>query len=575
MAPFSDEDSPVYLSPGFDANSLTVSALRGIFLEHNINHRPSAKKAELVDIFNQQLAPRARKIVRDRKRIRRTSMGIVDMSSSQEGSTVNGEDDEDESTMSLPPQRRQMPARASRRSTRGAVEKTVIEDPTPLKVSDRRKSTKHSRAESELTGDGDDDRTPRRKTRHIEEAPTVKVEDADTTPVGAPAADSPFTQDNPFQSGSSPIVSVEARRKSAAPRTVTRKSTSTSRRRTTAGSTTLVRQDDGVVPPSSSTFISPLVKWRRQKSPEHSTFTLEPAFEPTLEPSEEFTLEAQLEMEQEQHSNGQLEVRTTGKRQKRQSSGIFKSAPAVVLTTILAGYAAWWRQERIAVGYCGVGREPSAITLPEWASVLQPQCEPCPQHAYCYADMEARCESGFVLQSHPLSLGDVIPLAPSCEPDSTKHRKVKLIADKAVEELRERRARWECGDLKDESGKAVDRVEVDESTLKADVSAMRKRMSATEFEDLWKSAIGEILGREEVTSASNGYVSPYTPCTVLSHPSLTLSSVFLTPSLTRLVAASDPPPSSHPPLSDVSPWAATSDGPFDSRWSTIDSLLSF
>ena len=58
--------------------------------------------------------------------------------------------------------------------------------------------------------------------------------------------------------------------------------------------------------------------------------------------------------------------------------------------------------------------------------------------------------------------------------------------------------------LKDDNGKTVSE-EIDEQDLKNIVGKMRRReLSDAEFDDLWKGAIGEIKGREEVESSSVG-----------------------------------------------------------------------
>jgi hypothetical protein len=82
---------------------------------------------------------------------------------------------------------------------------------------------------------------------------------------------------------------------------------------------------------------------------------------------------------------------------------------------------------------------------------------------------------------------------------------VKAVADKAIEELRERRARWECGEPLEEAGTQVPSAEMTVSELKQQVSKLRRKgMSDEEFEDLWKGAIGEITRREEVVTSTNG-----------------------------------------------------------------------
>ncbi|CRK23765.1 hypothetical protein BN1723_018101, partial [Verticillium longisporum] len=84
---------------------------------------------------------------------------------------------------------------------------------------------------------------------------------------------------------------------------------------------------------------------------------------------------------------------------------------------------------------------PSEVSVPDWiVPYIEPQCERCPQHAYCFEDYTVRCDDNFIMKPHPLSLGGLVPLPPTCEPDGEKVRRIKAVADKAVEELRERRA---------------------------------------------------------------------------------------------------------------------------------------
>ena len=175
----------------------------------------------------------------------------------------------------------------------------------------------------------------------------------------------------------------------------------------------------------------------------------------------------------------------------------------LVILLVLGGFGAWWRKEKIEIGYCGLGKPTWSLTetnVPDWANVLEPRCEPCPPHAFCYPDFEARCEHDFILKPHPLSIGGIVPLPPTCEPDSEKARRVKAVTDKAVEELRERRAKWECGQLKGE-GKDAQSPDISEPNLRDEVAKKRRKgLSDSEFDDLWKGAIGDIIEKDEVVS---------------------------------------------------------------------------
>ena len=498
MSSISDDELD-YLTPGFDPSTLVVPRLRAILVSHNIPYPSSAKKAQLIEIFNQQVVPKSRKILAARSKTKRTSRGITDMPSSQE-ETVNGDTEE---AGSMPPPPVPDTTRRKKRSTRASTEESADDGPSARRTSTRAKNpTKHPRASESETPEADLGQPLVRRSRKSEMTPTVKIEEPEATDTRPSMPGSVFSHDNPFQSGSSPLGPGESRRKSAGTNTDRRRSSD--RRRKTEGpirtDATQVKHDDGTVVPSSKTFEVPLRKIRESKIKDER--------EDTVEPGEEFTAEAQLELVRERAANGEVDILPPRRnRRSKRSSGISKSAAWVILLSLFGGYATWWRKEKIEVGYCGIGKSTTALAnldMPEWASewasVLEPQCEPCPQHAFCYSGMEARCEPDFVLKPHPLSLSGLVPLPPTCEPDSAKARKVKAVADKVVEELRDRRAQWECGNLMATDGKEAARVAVDVPTLKAEVGQKRRKgMSEAEFEALWDGALGEILGREEVT----------------------------------------------------------------------------
>ncbi|KAL8767531.1 MAG: hypothetical protein Q9209_005995 [Squamulea sp. 1 TL-2023] len=501
MASASD-DEVEYLTPSFDPSTLTVPRLRSILLQYNITYPASAKKPQLLQLFNEELKPRSRKILAARSRIRRTSKGITNMPSSQE-STVDGADDGQPGSM-LPPQIPDTPRRKPRKSSRQPSEDPATEQSTS-RLS-RKISTKHPRPSDTETSDTEVKRPPVRKTRKSEIQPPVESEKPDDKPVRPTLGMSPFSDENPFQSGSSPLASSDSRRKSAGPNADRRKSTS--RRRKTEGVTLDSRdrplQQDGITVPSSKTF--DLTVGRQSNGGR-----LNEPYE-QIEPGEDFTPEEQLELVKDRAANGGLDVLPvrTKKLSRHQGGGaIPSSAPWMVILALLSGYALWLRKEKIEVGYCGVGKTSDSIVgvqIPDWASFLQPHCESCPQHAYCYEHLDTRCEPDFILTPHPLSLAGLVPLPPTCEPDGEKARKIKVVADKAVEELRERNAKYECGTLTDEQGKNVRTSEIDEQDLKEQVAKRRRRdMTDREFEDLWKGALGEIVGREEVVQKNDGH----------------------------------------------------------------------
>lgn len=519
-----------YLQSDFDLNTLTVPRLRSILVNNDVSYPASAKKAQLIRILEDEVLPQARKLLRDRERVRRTSEGITDMGS--RATSVVSEKDDYRESMAPPPTPSTAASTtgtrpgASRRSARAStVETDESHVPATPATASKRKSAarsvgKHPRASDTETGDdavatpaAAVGATPRkstaRKLRRSEVLPSTEVEESTSSVKTQPREDTVFTDENPFQSGSpeysgSRRTSHDGKRKSGG-----RLSTespalkgglrSRSRKSTTPGS---VKQEDGVRAPTreSFDFASQLKRdsfGRLRPTKEEPEESEESEDESDLSAGEEFTPEEQLALETEQYTP----LVKTQKRPKQQGSPSLLASWFVILM-VLGGFGAWWRKEKIEIGYCGLGKSTWSLAetrVPEWAHVLEPRCEPCPPHAFCYPDFEARCEHDFILKPHPLSLGGLVPLPPTCEPDSEKARRVKAVADKAVEELRDRRAKWECGQLKDDGKDAS--PEISEPALKEEVSQKRRKgLSDSEFDDLWKGAIGEIIGKEEVIS---------------------------------------------------------------------------
>ncbi|KAI0891791.1 Man1-Src1p-C-terminal domain-containing protein [Annulohypoxylon nitens] len=536
----SDSESLDYLQPGFDARTLTVPRIRSILVAHNIPYTSSAKKGQLVEIFNEQVLPQSKKILAARARAKRSSKGIFDAESQSSSNPFEEHED-------LAPAPRLVSRRS--RSPRKVSTRVKTEEPEDLPMPRRSASPtkRQSRASSrpvQAVQASDTDTAPepdrsRTLNKVRRAAPKIKKEESDeglfrrTSDV--------FTNDNPFQSGSSPSA-ADHRTPSARRRTgggeKPRSTSSGTRRRTDvytapapAPAPVIAPKDERYSMPRS--FGPPIV----QKVPIKS---VEP---PMIEAGEEFTPEEQLQLSAEEAERGDSPVPYTGRSREPSGTG-WGTILSVLSVTLLAVYSGWYRQEKIAVGYCGVGQSgssiPNEIETPEWAlSVLPPvvtipqslidsvtpECEPCPPHAYCYSDFSVRCEQDYILKPHPLALWGIVPLPPTCEPDGARVRRVQAVADKAVEELRERAAKYECGEPIDKEGETLETPAVEEKVLKDIINKKRsKKMNNQEFEDLWGSALGEIKTREEVhaeTTDSGGVSNTYLTSTSLARISLT------------------------------------------------------
>ncbi|KAL2269944.1 hypothetical protein VTJ83DRAFT_2128 [Remersonia thermophila] len=532
----SDSENLEYLQEDFDPWSLTVPRLRSILVTHNIQYPSQAKKQQLIEIFNEQVVPQAKRILAARARAVRTSLGIVDADSQSTTST----DVNDETTMRPPPSVRR--SRSPRKTTRIKHESEEPEHipyaPPPRRSSPRKRSSRSASAQLASASDTDtavDTESSFTARRDLRRTPIPKLEPPEEEEVffkRTPETAGVFSDDNPFQSGANSPFTPAAktptnRRKTAAVGldSALRQPPSTVRRRTEATPFETPYHDAYEQPVAfSRDFEVPFSRAAQPRTPQ-SPPEPQPEIQPEIQPDEEFTPDEQLALDQEEAAHPELAAARRAPQPTRRKSSLW--TPLWVLaTTLLVAYAAWYRQEKVAVGYCGLGREPtqlipSSIQLPQWAvelgakfdlhdlqsvpvpdrllNALEVRCETCPPHAYCYEDFTARCEPDFILKPHPLSFGGLLPLPPTCEPDGEKVRRVQAVADKAVEELRERRAKYECGEPLEPEGEPLDSPSMDEQELKEILSKKRsKRMAAEEFDELWAAAIGEVKAREEV-----------------------------------------------------------------------------
>lgn len=488
-----DQDDLYYLQPNFDLATLTVPRLRSILVKHDIGYPSSAKKADLIGIVEEHLLPQARKLLRERDRVRRTSRGITDVPSSQDS------DPEDETG-----QRERMPPPPAPKTPRGRKSKSDLTqeaEPTPRpsrrsKTPSTRKTVKSPRiSESEPELDAETTISSTKRSRKSAAGPQAAAHTpATTSRVGRKsrdADDSPFTQDNPFQQGSSPLAdtketAVASRSRKSISSSGTRKSVS--RRRTR--SPTVVKREQYEIPIS------------------HLSTGID-----GVETTEEFTEDARQELSRDIQTDRKVaRARNNAilKYNKKPRSTTARATPWTVLGIIFAAAAGWYRQEKVAVGYCGVGQPEWSLAqienVPLWVNEnIGPQCEPCPSHATCYPYMKVECDQDFILRDHPLSLGGLVPIPPTCEPDSAKEKKIELVTRRGIHELRENTAEYECGSTSSTGKKAGSTVVspaklgLSEEELKERVARQRRKgLSDDEFEDLWNSALGAIKARDEV-----------------------------------------------------------------------------
>ncbi|KAI5797943.1 Man1-Src1p-C-terminal domain-containing protein [Peziza echinospora] len=549
-----DEDPP-YLQPGFDPQTLKVAELRGLLLEHDVDYPSTAKKAQLVDLFNEHIATHSRTILGARGKVNANTRKIVDVD--RFGDPLE---------LDVPPPiapRRTAPRRSTRgqsgtgsaldesdiggsitvspvksRKTPGKNASPAKRNASPSKRSSTRvqkvmdDSSDHAEPEPPLTV-----RKPRRKstTSRVSlaapppqtPAPIYKQESEPEDP-----EKSPFSNDNPFQSGSPAgtlrSAAKEKRRKST-PRsgfaTGLASERSSSRRHTDFP---LPARSPGLDYYDSGAYDNVLSSKHQQHDPYYDSRPLSPERvikkeeiddeeDDLLQPGEEFTPEGQEEIEEAERESGAVSRRSN----RRKSTPAPASLLWVVLGTILSAYFIWWRKEKIEIGYCSVGKTPprgmpqhQIDHLQDWTTLLLPECELCPANAICKPNFVAECKDDYVLASNPLTFFGLIPIPPTCEPDTEKLRRIAILSDEAIKVLRKRAADVECGDAppspantkddgsKDEGkagGPIAEGKGVDESELRRILYDLKApKLSDAQFNELWKNALEDVAGREEI-----------------------------------------------------------------------------
>ncbi|KAF8250711.1 hypothetical protein K440DRAFT_540887 [Wilcoxina mikolae CBS 423.85] len=472
-------DSEAYLEPDFDPNTLKVAELRGILLKHDVDYPSSAKKAVLLDIFNQNIATQAHKLRTASSLVQPSSHGMIDAGQTPDRNEIGAT------------------PRRVRRSTRGATEDTTEDDDEALSRNTRRsvgRTPSRKRAsdvEPQQFGNQPPPSTVRKTRKSIarlpEEETIIPRRLPDDTEDAPP--DTPFSSYNPFQMGSPPPLGVgtpgaDRRRTLGVPSTTKKRSTS-SRRRTEG-----VQQPD--VEDYATTSVGGSLKKRRQslRSAANGNELVKAELVDDMEPGEEFEPAEAAELAQQPPQELV--------RRRPQAPGTGGNALLALVSIVLFAYAIWWRQEKIEVGYCGVGgldmRKHDQNTFVE---LLRPECEPCPAHAKCYPGMELDCVDDYIKVNSYASLGGLWPIPPACVPDTEKERRVMIMSDAALDILRKNGAEQRCkekflsGDLELEG---VSEADLRQVLYDRKASSLSDR----EFSELFRHALEDVSNREEV-----------------------------------------------------------------------------
>lgn len=541
-----------YLSPDFDSQNLRVAELRRIFFEHSIEFKSTAKKAELVQIFNDQVKPRAAQLLRAKlnpapstNKIENVGIDSPIASENASPSKTPGKrgpgrqrkhalpDEEGSTEPALPPLStvKRGPGRPRK------VPKTESEDEIALQPavtrSTRKSPTKRKSANVKVTESEDE-----QMTDDHEDSPAPKVNP--TKRVKKETEGQNFSSENPFQSGSSPAAasSPVKRRQTAVPNSTQKLAPPLAKepRRKTEGVLTpqslsspagsneveftfikaapktprpasAFRKSERFMPPVDQLKASPAFQTAAQRKKENNFATSQLMGTPSAKNKNYYDVDTGEEFTPEEAATLPASRKKLIRKHKGPSTlnQIMKWTSLLALSGGSAYGANWYRQEKIRSGYCGIDSDPvitqaGASGVDDIVNQLRPQCVPCPPHATCYPGFNMSCDDEFEKVNSPLSFGGLIPIAPECSPDTEKLRKIQLVADEIVETLRDRTASVECGyTTAPEDGN----VGMSASELKDKLVAKKSQaVTLDQFNVLFDHAIEDVKGREEVEVSS-------------------------------------------------------------------------
>ncbi len=176
-------------------------------MAHDVDYPSAAKKAQLIDIFNEYVAPKAARIQRDRSKVQASSRGMIDAGSAQDPAMSD-------LAATYPATTPRRSKSVGRRRTRGPETTTDDDDDEPPRTAGRKTPGRRASSRPRMTDGEDAPPTTVRKTRKSVGRQSVippdvgllkKEEEFDDDPTRG--IDSPaFSSYNPFQGGSSPAL---------------------------------------------------------------------------------------------------------------------------------------------------------------------------------------------------------------------------------------------------------------------------------------------------------------------------------------------------------------------------------
>ena len=195
-------------------------------------------------------------------------------------------------------------------------------------------------------------------------------------------------------------------------------------------------------------------------------------------------------------------------------------------------YALWYREQQVAVGYCGHSNDAKSSKLEfknmfgnpfaengylknlgeyefkfidkveNWVDSTKPKCIPCPDDtAYCFPDLEIKCKADHIKKKTVKSLYGLIPAffhdegIYQCVKNHEKEQMVEEAVSKILKILEFKNAQKDCGLSKDDLEVGMDVEELKRIFLEA-----RKPWFKIEnFDDIWNKVLEHLKSEPEIT----------------------------------------------------------------------------
>ncbi|KAF9425468.1 inner nuclear membrane protein enriched at telomere/subtelomere region [Podila epigama] len=481
------EELPKYLRPDFDPKSIKMDLIRDILIQHNVKPPTGVvRKQELIDLFNTHIKPQVPALRHAHESVVPSEEGIIKVPRGK-GTILQLFDDDHDDSDSKPTVKKTAPKR-SKSSVRSEEEAPVVARPR-RSTSRARLDTKDSQPEEESTSrgrkprrstmesDGDDITSPSNRSRRKESISKEKAKRNDN-----------FSDENPFQSSTK---AERTRSKSRDKSTSRPRSSSRSRSKKVLAPKERAHSPVFKVPdqPFSRFMHSPAGGFPDRGVSGSSTF---PSSSATPRTSSRKVAEKDLPPPKTLF----LSTDDAASGVHEQDWGQYFRVAAYLLAAILIPYGLWYRQTRVAIGFCPGNDNLNNIQSSNW---LYPSCIPCPDHAECLApDADPICSPEYLLKPHLLSFGNLIPLSPVCVLNKAKEYQSLQLADAAEKTIHLKAGIEECKISRISNHDKLTRQRILQDDVRRELEKSKDEdVSEEDFEQFWEMALKELRRRSD------------------------------------------------------------------------------